>query len=260
MLAIQAAAIVVMRKRTLPASSFAEAQLNYALLHSISVSGYLPVSFNLLCLRNFGRKSWYIYLLTIATFVSSIVTFVMAELEWNDPNGIASSGTTPDCGTIDPAAFCPLYLTRYPLTWSSSNRLPFCATIVVLLSFEKLRVHQLLPVIWIMKQLGRAKDYIVTKQYEHLRKYNKDFEPTTTQVFNIRAYFTFLVHLVINVIYLKYFVDQFTDLSSFSSVGVIDTSNWGFGQIVAVTVWCPVLFEYFNLEFSKPISHLITRC
>ena len=35
----------------------------------------------------------------------------------------------------------------------------------------------------------------------------------------------------------------------------IDLSNWTFGQLVAVTVWAPPLFQYAYLEISK--SHLV---
>lgn len=38
--------------------------------------------------------------------------------------------------------------------------------------------------------------------------------------------------------------------SSFFQRSVVD-SSWGFGQIVAITVWAPCFAEYLNLEFSK---------
>lgn len=262
MLAIQAAAVVVIRDGTLPASSYAQAQVNFALLHGIAINGFLPVSFTLLCLWNFGRKSWYIYLLTICTFVLSVVTFAMARTAYNDPNGVTSSGTYQDCGTINPSTVCTLGYTGYPEPWTSSNRLPFCATIGFLLLFDKLEVTRWSAFQRILKRLGHAKNDLVANLYEHVREFNKNFDPTGAKPLNIdilRARFTFIVSLVTNMVYLKYLVDQLIDLSLFNSIGVIDTTNWGFGQIVAVTIWFPPVFEYFYLEFRKSISYLNTQ-
>lgn len=39
--------------------------------------------------------------------------------------------------------------------------------------------------------------------------------------------------------------------SQYIGQGYIDTSTWGFGQIVAITVWLPTLAEFLWLEMSS---------
>lgn len=51
--------------------------------------------------------------------------------------------------------------------------------------------------------------------------------------------------------YLVWFVFDFINLITFVEAGAINKSTWSFGQIVAVTIWIPSLFEYFN---SRSVS------
>lgn len=264
MLAIQAAAIVVMKSGTLTASTYAQAQLNYILLHVIAINGYLPVTFTLMCLRNFAKKSWYMYLLTTCTVILSVVTLNMALAEIGSPNSISPSDTYQDCGTSSPAIFCNLQDTGYPMEDDISYTLYFCASVLCLLLLDKLKVTRWAATLRILKWLQDIKLWRKTVLFaKYFNHYMKQIDiPYWTRgralTLDKSRGFRFLTFDWFIPVYLNYFSYQIMELSFFSSIGVIDTRNWSFGQIVAVTVWFPALFEYFYLEFCKSISYLIT--
>ena len=58
-----------------------------------------------------------------------------------------------------------------------------------------------------------------------------------------------MVYLTFAALYLYGFVMFFKDLAWFAPL--VDIHSWGFGQIVAVTVWAGPLCEYFHLEIRK---------
>ena len=63
--------------------------------------------------------------------------------------------------------------------------------------------------------------------------------------------FTTVVFFLVWVNYLIWLISTYTFLLSFHQAGVIDESTWGFGQMVAVTIWVPCIFEYLYLEIRK---------
>ena len=114
MIAVQIAALVVTSRGSLDSTSVAQVQINYSFLQSIAAGGYLPVTFNLLCLRQHGKRSWYIFLLSLSTFgLSASTLFGTKKL---NPDGIISSNQLSECGNIDLTSLCSLTLiSNYPV-------------------------------------------------------------------------------------------------------------------------------------------------
>ena len=63
--------------------------------------------------------------------------------------------------------------------------------------------------------------------------------------------FVNLVFGVVWIVYLNYFYYYFKLLQFFTTFGALQTSSWGIGQIVGLTVWIPAIIEFANLEFRK---------
>ena len=59
----------------------------------------------------------------------------------------------------------------------------------------------------------------------------------------------FMIYLIIMGWYIWWFRTFFIDLAWFADL--VDHNSWGFGQIVAITVWAGPLCEYIHLELRE---------
>ena len=64
-----------------------------------------------------------------------------------------------------------------------------------------------------------------------------------------RRTIVFMVYLMFMGWYIWWFRTFFIDLAWF--VDLVDHHSWGFGQIVAITVWAGPLCEYIHLELRE---------
>ena len=64
-----------------------------------------------------------------------------------------------------------------------------------------------------------------------------------------RRIIVFMVYLTFMGLYVWSFRTFFIDLAWFASL--VDHHSWGFGQIVAITVWAGPLCEYIHLELRE---------
>lgn len=64
-----------------------------------------------------------------------------------------------------------------------------------------------------------------------------------------RRMVVFLVYLTFLGVYIGWFRTFFIDLAWFADL--VDQDTWGFGQIVAITVWAGPLCEYIHLELRE---------
>ncbi|KAL8830012.1 MAG: hypothetical protein Q9191_001676 [Dirinaria sp. TL-2023a] len=67
MIAVQIAAMVTISDGRLQSTSLQQLYNNWVAVGVISGSGFLPVTFNLLCLQSTGKRSWYLTLLSTIT-------------------------------------------------------------------------------------------------------------------------------------------------------------------------------------------------
>ena len=56
---------------------------------------------------------------------------------------------------------------------------------------------------------------------------------------------------VVWILFIVCFQFYFQLLAFFTSIGAVNDSSWGLGQIVGLTVWIPAIIEYANLEIRK---------
>lgn len=111
-LAIEIAAKVVVRQGKLNDGTATLQGLfnNYSLVGSVSIGGFIPVSFTLLALHRAGMHSWYLVILSNCAFILSAVTmfsdgdFVISPVDWRELTKVSLT-QYPKCGSLDLTTF-----------------------------------------------------------------------------------------------------------------------------------------------------------
>lgn len=112
MLAINIAALVNRNKGGFQPNSLQQLYNTYILIKSISISGYLPVTFTLFTLHLVDMVSWYLLVLSITTVIVSIATlfvignFSPSQDDLNYLSQQALKGGPTSCGTNNPGVYC----------------------------------------------------------------------------------------------------------------------------------------------------------
>lgn len=265
MLAIQIAAQVVQRKGGLQPNNLQQLYNTFVVIRSVSISGYLPVTFTLYALYSAGKTSWFLTILSGITITLSAVTkFSLSSFSpsQGDLEHLKNIPGPTTCGNLDPSVYCLRAISTGGIygfdmatgSWGASEIFAFCTLIFVLLILYQLWIseYQLLlkPRIWLMKigPIERATTYTTAKiAAPRLQEVWQRLGLSSWEAL------TKLVNLAILAVYISCFVIFMENLRILNSpeFGMIDTSSWSFGQIVAITVWAGPIVEYIHLEMSK---------
>jgi len=218
------------------------------LLAMASTIGLTPVVFNMQNIMRFGRPSWYILSMTILSWVLStaLLSWTTILLKSTRPNynenviypscawsnGFKLSSTLSICNNQPYSAIdSPIYLALLWGAWAvSACWLP-----------EIIR-HFIRGTSEYSKNISTAPQRLGSKKSFQNRK-------PSFSIFVFTASWSFAFGSQYFIFY------QYFSHSAFSS------ENWGFGQVIAVTIWIPCLIEYLYLEFRKlasiPRLHLV---
>lgn len=236
-IAVEVAAQILAPAGSLGVNNQGQLFTNYEFIRMTSIHGSLPITFTLLCLRRAGIKSWYLFTLSACAVLLSVATYVSVDKVekklYEDPNGFNLPFTTnlriDSCGGVNPSTWCDnsQYDGLADISTTGLGSLVSSAFVLGLMLFDQCGFADL-PII--QNFLDR---------FAGLRNWRRS------------RIFAKVMFILMWCNYLVWFALGCTNLSSFMEVGAIDTSTWGFGQIVAVTIWIPSLFEYFYLEISK---------
>ena len=144
MMAINVAALVNRNSGGFQPNSLQQLYNTYVLIKSISISGYLPVTFTLFTLHLVDVVSWYLLVLSIVTVIVSIATlfvigsFSPSQDDMDYLSQQAISGGPSSCGTHNLAVYCfrpvggPYDDSTDPASGAYSM-LAFCLVVLVLL-------------------------------------------------------------------------------------------------------------------------------
>ena len=301
MLAINIAAQIIRNKGGLEPTSLQQIYNTDTLIQIVSISGFLPITLTLFSLHLVNMVSWYLLVLSTCTFAVSIATLYtipnfnprQADLDFLSQQ--ASKGTYPSCGNHNPFVYCfaPLGYTRdissEGVTAGATRILAFCIVIFVLVVLAHSGVvpthrrtrnlsHSMFQRPWArlgiatlsekLKRLEapswtKSKGRAVKESVFNLLRRNgvtpTDVNwPETTTCMKI---FVATVYTLFAGLFFYYLSVFFRDLAWFSKNQAI-SNTWGFGQIVALTVWTPPLCEFIHLEmsmyYSTSIFHLLS--
>ena len=148
-LAINIAAQVDRAKGGLQPQSLQQLYNTWVLIKSISIGGYLPVTFTLFTLHLVNIVSWYLLSLTICTVAVSITTLITignfnpSDADISYLSQASATGGPPLCGERTPGAWCyiPNSMDYYNSTDPSNgaySMLGFCVFILFLLMAKQL--------------------------------------------------------------------------------------------------------------------------
>ena len=169
-LAINIAAQVDRAKGGLDPQSLQQLYNTWVLIKSISIGGYLPVTFTLFTLHLVDVVSWYLLSLTICTASVSIATLVTIG-NFNPSNADISSVSlassingTAACGGLSPGAWCYIPIS---MTYDSDpsngaySMLGFCVFVLSLLMAKQFGVDKHLSDVYRRK----SSEYVLKDKY-----------------------------------------------------------------------------------------------
>ena len=237
-----------------------------SILIVLATSGFIPISLTLACISRYGRQSWYLLTLSLATMMLATTTLACAYVYAHDfgiPYNVYSSNmenpyfyndnkynvlnsTSTTCNIRGSVG-----RTLYPLcgSWGlGGNAIGSGIFTDYWLWIVWASCMMWLPVCTMKHWYGGKESYSqprswnfnsLCKRYAWVRKVFEEFD--SCRVWTQLSCITWSLC----------FGCQFYLFSVYFSHSVI-SQQWSFGQIIAVTVWVPSVVEYLYIEYSMP--------
>ena len=261
MLAVQIAAQIAIRNGSLGSDNLQGLYNNYALIGNLSITGFLPITFILLCLHTAGMRSWFVTGLSTCTVIASAVTLFAIgnfNISPTDQSHLAAQRINmTECGNFDPTTYCLDFtnvgdVASFDSYGSGGVLLLFSLFILVFIILDQFKILRYQFFKRITEQLSKTLKASLVK----LR--NQDKYGILQRYFCLdENNIGILIHLAVNILYFSIWVLYLVFFGTFLTNFVYDTQTeqilpeWGFGQIVAITVWAAPLFEYLKLVTRK---------
>lgn len=208
-------------------------RLNYVFLQTVAVNEIISITYTYWFLSRATKRSVYRFSLTFATFALACAGFTIVT--WYAEN-LEVSGTDirpSSCSRIDLGAQCPFQLKDLTILVVSSGLIGKayipCGLLMLHLTGEFLIPDYLTQILTALRycKYRRVKDN--QQQLRGLKRF---------------------CILIYRTVYFMLFALQGYILGQYFDKGV-DTSNWSFGQIVAIAVWASAVLEFIQLELGK---------
>lgn len=230
---------------------------NYSLVGSVSISGFLPVTFTFLALHRAGMHSYYLLILSNCALVLSAITmfsigdFVISPTD--EQNLINASFTQyPKCGLRDPTTFClnggsgyygdSEYLTSMTFGYGAVGgpALLFTCIVMALIDLDYLGLQRTSKYEAFVRWLSGWLEGL-------LRSKNKPKSANSSQ--KSLAIFKDCLYLCIWVWYIVFIMISLEGLyTPANGATLTPVTSWTVGQIVAITVWAGPLLEFVKLS------------
>lgn len=229
---------------------------NYSLLGSISISGFLPVTFTLLVLHRAGVHSWYLVILSDCALVLSAVTmyrvgdFTISPAERHSLMVTNAAGQYPRCGNKDLAAFCfdsPHETDSASMNIGSGSiggpNLLFTCVILALINLDHLGLQRTSKYEGFVRWLSSWLDAFLLKL--HKRKDHRAGQYLLAIWKDCLYFFIWIWY----VTFIGFSLQGLYSPSNGATLGPV--KSWTFGQIVAITVWAGPLLEFVKLSVRE---------
>lgn len=215
--------------------------LNRLTLQVICVCGYLFTTFGLYCLHLVQQRSWYIYSFSFVTALCSAIgwgaTFFIKATEIN-PQPESSVERQKACGPVNPRTYC--------YSWGQGNINPISDYQIDSVSIGVGGLCMLVLLLDMILHNTRYRD-------SHMAKRLCTCQRATSRW---RSFFISLIRFLTEVIFIILWAVFFTYL--FMTAKYTHNADWGFGQIIALTIWIPVLLEWIYATFRKYYNFKVT--
>lgn len=204
-------------------SSFSDA---FALL-PISTIGYGPVAFVLWILSKYDKVSLYLCILSQCSWALSTVVFWKGHSFNNYATNEVQDIAIPSCGrSPNPLVACTNSGDLTGIMWNLNATYyawwPLCSFYIIYI---------------LLCQFFSSQPRALSRLQHFLR--------------NAHSHNGIVLEIGCFCLWASMFATTYGAWSHYIGQGYIDTSTWGFGQIVAITVWLPTLAELLWLEMSS---------
>ncbi|KAK4580047.1 hypothetical protein LTR86_000249 [Recurvomyces mirabilis] len=264
MLSVQIAILVALHNPSyIEAKNWQALWNNFGILYSLAFGGCLPVLFVLLMLRIAGKKEFYTLLVTLCSVALSSATWFVAWFRAPDPNTSIAEPESPmpdQCAGVAPIKYCYSGNIYYNATENAVKAVPmlvFCFVVLVCLMLDQVAVFTIRTQSgesykgtcfqWLRHAIVRLP---VCENYDRgaegrpkwMRVLGLDTSGRTLRVVHgFLLFATECAFVALNMVLISDYAHLLTKGNDFRS---LDTSSWSLGQIIAVTIWVPVLIEY----------------
>lgn len=248
--AVQIASILAIVVNSQEGTFWGEIIVNGAVAFHVSQNGVLPMFLIQICLHNEGIRNWHTFMgFCVEYFLAIVATTQKISFKstfelFRNQNKIDACGGNPS-----PRTYCAamsgidgLHLTFFPhpllykMVFLVLDSIAFLVLVVDQFAWT-LRRHRLTRHMKIGNwRPGRWPD---NSLQQHWRKFNNWFWRALE-----------LIYLIVNVLYMVSLVRVISTKS-------FEANKWSYGQIIAVTVWGPVIVKLFDLILGKSQQPLI---
>ncbi|PHH85853.1 hypothetical protein CDD83_11091 [Cordyceps sp. RAO-2017] len=243
--AIQIASILAIVVNSQEGTFWGEIVVNAAVAFHVSQNGILPMFLIQLCLHNEGIRNWHTFLGFFAEYLLAIVA-TSQKIHFRDAFELFRKERKIDAcgGNPSPRSYCAamhgvdgLNLSFFPRPYLYKVVFLVLDTIAIgILLLDQLswtlRTHRLTRDLKLGRhRLGRGPTGRLKRAWVRLKSI----------VWSVLE----LTYLVINLLYMVSLIKVFSNDS-------FEASKWSYGQIIAMTVWGPVIVKLFDLVFSGP--------
>jgi hypothetical protein len=250
MLATQIAVLVSFRNQSkfYEPENYAQLDMDNYLGQIIGAAGLIPVSIVMFTLNIGDMSSWYILSLSGITLATSSATVIIS-------NSISIYGNT--------AADLASFYNVSPLQACGNHPPPiiFCDTVWSKTTTNTQNyLENILGFIYIGPIIIFS--VILFQFVLSLPLVSRKAKKLLPQVYRLKGsktatYIKILWFLAVSLFYLFAIYVYLGNMYFLSFFGAIDTANWGLGQIIAVTIWSPVIFKYIYSAICKSIPFAV---
>lgn len=217
--------------------SFAEAVMNVEIVQMLSINGMLPVLFTQIGLMRLGVRWWYMTAIVLGVFTFAIALTQKCLMPDYDTLWAYFKTETPidTCGgNPSPMTYCLDSLTgmNAALRRVNSGLMVACVAVPMLVLDQAY---------YSLNSKGRMDEAL--DEWEASNKNVLLLRKRVWPIFRVLMWFGLEFVLLVYVgLYLKSVVDVLQFVGT-------ETSNWTFGQLIALMVWAPVIakYVYFNM-------------
>jgi hypothetical protein len=242
--AVQIASILAIVVNSQEGTFWGELVVNGAIAYHVSLNGVLPMFLIQICLHNEGIRNWHTFLGFLLEYVLAIVAATQ-KIRFHDAFELfKEQGSIDSCGgNPSPRTYCAVLQTGDdkgfsffpdPLLYKYAFLVLDTIAVVVLVTDQ---------LMWTLRKHRRTKHW--TKE-SSIGTYRAGRGPQgSLKPYWLKAKFWSwqileAVYLIINILYMISLI-QVINRDTFA------TNRWSYGQIIAVTVWGPVIVKLFDL-------------
>lgn len=243
--AIQIASILAIVVNSQEGTFWGEIIVNAAIAFHVSQNGILPMFLIQICLHHEGIRNWHTFLGFFVEYILAIVATTQKVYFQDAFNLFKQEKKIDACGgNPSPRSYCAstsgidgLQLSFFPHPYLYKMVFLVLDTFaIIMLIFDQLS--------WTLRTHQRTRHW-------KIRGYRVGRAPNgRTKLAWIR--FKQWIWRILEVIYLVVNILYLISLIKVISADTFQANRWSYGQIIAMTVWGPVIVKLFDLALCKP--------